>query len=167
MKLLYFAYGSNMLAARVRQFDRAPEAVPSGPARLQNHELVFDKIGRDGSGKANVRWKPGAEVWGGLFRVSASGLEGLDRAEGLGVGYRRRTAFVETAQGHCEEVFLYEALQTQDGLRPFDWYSELVVAGARELALPAHYLTSITSVATLPDEDLARATWERRALLAD
>ena len=53
MCMLYFAYGSNMCAGRLR--GRVPSAVPVRVARLLNHSLRFHKRSdKDGSGKADA-----------------------------------------------------------------------------------------------------------------
>jgi hypothetical protein len=48
----YFAYGSNMETARLRE--RMPSAKPLGVAKLSGHELRFHKRSKDGSGKCNA-----------------------------------------------------------------------------------------------------------------
>lgn len=163
----YFAYGSNMLLARLRHLNRAPAARALGAAALDDHELTFDKPGRDGSGKCTVSPRPGARVWGGVFAVDSEGSRGLDRVEGLGIGYRRVEGVVRDARGEPFDVFYYEALLVEDHLLPFDWYLDLVVAGARELNLPIAYLVRLESQASRPDEDSQRAARERRALPTD
>ncbi len=50
--VLNFAYGSNMLVARIRE--RAPSARPLGVAELRGHELRWHKAGMDGSAKCDV-----------------------------------------------------------------------------------------------------------------
>ena len=51
MQALYFAYGSNLFSARMRE--RVPSAQARGPARLAGHRLTVDKPGRDGTAKAS------------------------------------------------------------------------------------------------------------------
>jgi hypothetical protein len=64
---LYFAYGSNMSAPRLRA--RTPSAEPIGAAKLPGFRLVFDKWGRDDSAKADCEHTdaPDHVVHGGLF----------------------------------------------------------------------------------------------------
>jgi hypothetical protein len=51
---LYFAYGSNMLTRRLTLPARAPSAVCAGTGYVECHRLAFDKVSRDGSGKADI-----------------------------------------------------------------------------------------------------------------
>ncbi|MGM0412630.1 MAG: gamma-glutamylcyclotransferase family protein, partial [Pseudomonadota bacterium] len=88
----YFAYGSNMLTARLRA--RVPSAHPVGRARLDNHALAWHMAGPDGSAKCDIVTTPGTVVHGVLFRLDAGELPLLDAAEGLGHGYDRETVTV-------------------------------------------------------------------------
>ena len=67
-RIVYFAYGSNMLTARLRE--RTPSATPIGIGRLTGHVLSWDKRSRaDGSGKCDAE-ATGHErdvIWGVLF----------------------------------------------------------------------------------------------------
>jgi hypothetical protein len=49
---VYFAYGSNMLTARLRE--RCPSARPLGLAAAPGYGVAFNKQGMDGSGKATL-----------------------------------------------------------------------------------------------------------------
>lgn len=167
---LYFAYGSNMSHRRIRAANRAPSAIPLGPAWLHGHRLSFDKPGMDGSAKADCgpSEHAGDVVYGGLFRVAAHELDALDRAEGaLGpeAGYRRVQLSVETATGPVQAIS-YQACRKQAGLRAHDWYLQHVLQGAREFGLPEDYVAAIAQVPTAPDTDAARAAREQ-ALHAD
>lgn len=87
-EFLYFAYGSNMLTARLNE--RCPSAKPAGCAFAPGYRLTFDKLGRDGSGKATITpAAPEEQVSGVLFTVSRDDLPALDQAEW---GYVRQEA---------------------------------------------------------------------------
>ncbi len=93
----YFAYGSNMLTARLRE--RVPSAAAIGIGRLVGHALRWDKrSGRDRSGKCDAEATGRQEdvVWGVLFELDPDEKLALDRAEGLGVGYLDKTVQVST-----------------------------------------------------------------------
>ena len=47
---------------------------------------------------------------------------------------------------------------------PFDWYRDLVVAGAMEHGLPDVYINELTLIPVAPDPDVARAAKARRLL---
>lgn len=150
----YFAYGSNMLAARLQA--RTPSAVPLGVGILRGHVLRFDKHGSDGSGKCNLaRGASGHDlVYGILFAVDDAELDHLDTIEG---GYTRTTVEVETAGGGAAvETYFGDARFIDRQLLPFDWYQALVVAGALEHGLPTSYCDAIASLPAIRDPDTRR-----------
>lgn len=152
---LYFAYGSNMLTARLRE--RTPSATVLGAAELPGHALRWHKAGADGSGKCDVVEvdAPDARVHGVLYRILLSEQPQLDAAEALGVGYTDKHAAVLSG-GRTLQARLYVALVTAPALRPFDWYRALVVAGAREHGLPDAYVAALAAVPARTDTDQAR-----------
>ncbi len=128
---LYFAYGSNMESAQMAL--RVPDARVLGRARLRGYRFACNKIGRDGSAKANVESCDGLEVWGVLFEISDGDLSDLDRFEG---GYRRIAVTVESrplTQARCE---IYVSDQRSADLRPTRTYRDRMARGAREHGLP-------------------------------
>ena len=52
MTIPYFAFGSNMLLERIKK--RVPSARVLGNATLGGYALRFNKLSKDGSGKANI-----------------------------------------------------------------------------------------------------------------
>lgn len=161
MELYYFAYGSNLSLARLRE--RAPGARRLGSFQLAAHELRFHKIGRDGSGKCDA-WYSGDQqhaVHGAVFVISAAEKHLLDRAEGLGIGYAEKTVSVRGPGELDIEAFTYCALQTRAGLKPYSWYLHHVLTGARESGLPADYIRGLQDVQTLEDPDRLRDARER------
>lgn len=154
--MLYLAYGSNLSTARFRR--RLPGAKPLGVAHLDGCSLQFHKRGMDGSAKCNA-FVDGGCLWGVLYRIGDDERAELDRIEGLGRGYR--AAQVTVSLG-LERVAAHTYLATHvDGrLRPFDWYREHVLWGAREWCLPGAYIEHIRRVAAVPDPDVERARRE-------
>ena len=160
----YFAYGSNLLLARLQQ--RAPSARRLGRGVLSAHRLCWHKRGvLDGSGKCNAFMTGAAadRVWGALFELADSERARLDTAEGLGRGYRDTRVRIEMASGVLT-AFAYVATADaiDDALAPFDWYRDLVVAGARESGLPDRYISALTAVTAGADPDNERARGHRR-----
>ena len=160
----YFAYGSNLLLARLRE--RTPSARRIERGKLSAHRLCWHKRGAlDGSGKCDAFLTGDAAdmVWGALFEIADMERARLDTAEGLGRGYRDTQVRIETAHGMLT-AFTYVA--TPDAvdatLVPFDWYRDLVVAGARESGLPDPYVTALASVTAICDPDSVRANRHRR-----
>jgi hypothetical protein len=159
--LLYFAYGSNMSTARLA--GRAPSASPSGIGYLYGHKLAFHKIGsKDGSGKcdASRTGNPADFLAGVLFRVEPSDRLSLDIHESRGNGYEVRNVTIETASGDDVQAFLYYATNIDPMLRPYHWYKEHVVSGAREHGLPYEYIDRIVSFASIEDPDKERTLTE-------
>jgi gamma-glutamylcyclotransferase (GGCT)/AIG2-like uncharacterized protein YtfP len=158
---LYFAYGSNMSPERLRAADRTPSAELIGAARLSGYRLVFDKIGKDGSAKADCErtGAPRDVVHGALFRIAHSERPALDRAEGLGRGYDACDIDVETDAGRVSAL-TYLATHKDATLAPFSWYMQHVLSGARRCGLPAPYIAAIERVASVRDLDAEREARE-------
>ena len=150
---VYFAYGSNMVTARLRE--RAPSAKAIGVGRLTGHLLRWDKCSvNDGSGKCDAEATGREEdvVWGALFELDAKDKRALDQAEGLGAGYAEKSVKILTDTGAVTAV-TYCATQKDPALRPYHWYKTLVIAGAREHGLPIHYRSQLELVGTVSDHD--------------
>ena len=153
--LHYFAYGSNMSAARLRA--RVPSARSVGVYRLEGYQLVFHKRGRDGSAKCDAL-RTGLEdvMFGVVYSMLETERTALDRVEGLGRGYASCWVEVAHEDGHRVQAYTYTALDTGHGLVPFDWYHEHVVRGAVEAGLPAAYVEHLRCVSSIADPDAAR-----------
>jgi len=136
---LYFAYGSNMSSRRLAE--RISPLGVHGPARLLDHGLVYNKPGRDGSGKANLVPRVGTECWGVIWEVGALDWPTLDRHE---PGYRREFKEVFDVAGSCltAQVYLHAAAGPE--ITPFDWYLDHLLEGAREHRLPPRYVETLT-----------------------
>ncbi len=162
-ELKYLAYGSNLHPPRLRE--RVPSAEPLGVVSLPGWSLRFHKRGEDGSGKCNLVYtgQEAESAFGVVYRIDAREKVRLDRAEGLGLGYREHS--LELA-GHGR-VFFYLAMEghVDDSLQPFDWYKAFVLAGAEYHGLPRDYCHLIESVPHEPDPDVERTLAARSILL--
>ncbi|MDG2305971.1 MAG: gamma-glutamylcyclotransferase [Candidatus Binatia bacterium] len=138
----YFAYGSNMEAAQMTT--RVPEARSLGAGRLPAHRFSCNKIGRDGSAKANIEPSDGDEVWGVVFEISDAGLADLDRFE---VGYRREQVTVHLRDDATTECDAYLSDQVSPDLLPTRAYRDRMVRGAQEHELPAICLLALRILA--------------------
>jgi hypothetical protein len=149
-RIVYFAYGSNMLTARLRE--RAPTATPLGVGQLRGHVLSWDKRSNDGSGKcdAEATGRDSDVIWGVLFELDARDKPGLDRAEGLGAGYTEKLVRI-LINGGAIDALTYCATDKDPTLRPYQWYKALVIAGAREHGLPGGYRRRLELVVTVSD----------------
>jgi len=162
-RICTFAYGSNMLTARLRK--RVRSAVAVGIGYLPGHVLRWHKRSRDGSGKcdAETTGRNADVVWGVLFELNAAEKPRLDDAEGLGNGYDERQVEIITDRGIVRAV-AYIATAKDPSLRPYHWYKAFVVEGAREHALPQEYLQSLENAPSVPDPIPARAAENERLL---
>ena len=162
---LYFAYGSNMCTRRLQT--RVPSAFARMRAFLRKRSMHFHKRGLDGSGKCTIHPEERDEdlVWGVVFEMDPAHRARLDNVEGLGSQYHAERVLVHTDYG-TEQAFTYVAAPhvIDSSLRPFHWYKQLVVMGAREHELPAEYIAMLESVPTDADPNLVRSARARRLL---
>ncbi len=149
----YFAYGSNMSAARMHERLK-PKGVAMGRrvgGRLDGWRLAFDKIARTpaGAGAGNIVATPGASVHGTLNELPLAGFDVLDIFEGVAGGhYERRTVPVVRAEtGETVEAITYVALLVGERLKPTREYLAHLLAG-RDL-LPADYWAKLKETPTL------------------
>jgi gamma-glutamylcyclotransferase len=139
--VFYFAYGSNLAIPRMR--DRVPGVRVFGRARLESHRLVFDKRGRDGSGKANIAPDPQANVWGALYSLEAEEWSLLD---GFEPGYERVGIAVVLESGQLQGAETYRAIAREPGLLPLAEYKRFITEGALAHELPESYRAAIETV---------------------
>jgi gamma-glutamylcyclotransferase len=161
--VLYYAYGSNMLTARLRL--RVPSAFAVTIGKLSGYRLCWHKVSRDGSGKCDVEISENCNdcVWGVIYEFDAREKAALDAAEGVGHGYRAITVEIDT--GHqVLNALTYVATVKDALLVPYDWYKSLVIAGAREHSVPPNYVSSLEQVPSKPDCDSIRVA-ENASLL--
>ncbi len=165
-KITCFAYGSNMLSARMRAPDRVPSARPIGVGYIAGYRLTFDKVsGKDSSGKCDAEHTRNAadRVYGVLYSVDESEKHRLDDAEGLNAGYDEKCIDVVTARG-VKPAVMYFATSKNPSLRPYHWYKALVVAGAVEHGLPFTYVELLRTVESVQDQNAGRRVEHERLL---
>ena len=144
MSALYFAYGSNLSPARMRE--RVAGAEPLGAAQLSGFRLCLDKRGHDGSGKANLREDAAQVVWGALYRFDASEWPRLDAFE---LEYERVGVSV-VCSGEVRAAHTYRSRSLTGDPVPFAWYKRLLVEGARAHGLPVEWIRHLEA---LPERD--------------
>ena len=151
----YFAYGSNMDAARLFDERLVPEGIPAGEriaGRLDGWRLAFNKRVRipAGSGAGNIVriTVEGAAVFGTLNWLPEAGFVVLDRYEGVAAGHYERRTVAVTRLDSAEpvEAITYVALLTGEELRPTRAYLAHLLAG-RDL-LPADYVRWLVATET-------------------
>ena len=153
----YYSYGSNMSIRRLHV--RLPSASRLGVGVLRRHELKFHKVStNDGSAKCDALAtdNPDHLVYGVVYHIPEDEKPLLDLAEGLGFGYEQKDILIEMQDGAVVPAFCYCATAIDPELKPFDWYKEHVLTGARESNLPEAYVFAIESIESVWDSDAIR-----------
>lgn len=149
--MLYFSYGSNM--SKKRLCERVPSAEFLAVSTLSMHELKFHKSSKDGSGKCDA-YETGdlsTFVIGVVFDISETEKPTLDKKEGLGSGYEEKIVVVTSSMGESFEATTYYATNIDSSRKPYHWYKEHVLRGAKENGLPDHYVKSIATIESVAD----------------
>lgn len=137
----YFAYGSNMDAAAMRQ--RCPRSRPLGRARLARHRFALMA-----DGYATVVRDPASEAHGVLYDLALSDIPALDRYEDVSRGlYSKAVQPVLRADGRPVRALVYiGAAPAASGPAKQPGYMKDVIAAARAAELPAAYVDFLSSL---------------------
>jgi hypothetical protein len=114
---LYFAFGSNLLTARLKR--RCPSARVVALATAPGYRVAFEKLSEDTSGKATLVPCAGPDfAVGVVYELSMQDIDTLDAFEGP--GYRRLDDFFVTCRetGKALQACTYVAKQNVSDLRP-------------------------------------------------
>ncbi|WP_428267506.1 gamma-glutamylcyclotransferase family protein [Haliangium sp.] len=141
----YFAYGSNMLRARLEE--RVGPVQVLGPSVLDDYAHAFSKFGRDGTGKGNIHPRAGAAVHGVVYALNPLQLAWLGVIEG---GYQAVTVRIRCLD-RARDATTYEALAPRPGLRPSAAYFTYYERGMEEHSLPLAYRALVRAQAGLSD----------------
>lgn len=156
--MLIFTYGSNMNIKRLQE--RVASARKFTNAYLNGYALVCNKVSKDGSAKANVTLSDNDEnvVWGVLFVIDQNEKSLLDKAEGLGSGYDEKIlTFYDTAGNeHLAQIYIADEKQTNSSLKPYDWYREYILSGAKQNGLPDSYIELLENLKFIVDTNTTR-----------
>jgi gamma-glutamylcyclotransferase (GGCT)/AIG2-like uncharacterized protein YtfP len=132
---LYFAYGSNMSRAWMRQL--CPMAEAPGPAMLADHRFIVMS-----GGYASVLPHIGDVVHGVLWRVAPGDIDALDRYEDVAGGLYDRCMLTVHHAGEARPALSYVGRSRAPG-RARAEYCELVLKAARDWELPAPYVAML------------------------
>lgn len=154
-----FSYGSNMLFNRIKT--RAESARIYAKGYIEGYKLKFHKQSKkDGSGKANIfkTNNPKDIVWGIIVCIKKSDKPKLDGFEGLGNGYEEKPFIITLQDGKEFKTTAYVATDDyiDDNLKPYDWYYNFVVEGAKENNLAVEYIQDIEKIEFEIDSDESR-----------
>lgn len=133
----YFAYGSNMNTAQMKE--RCGVGFKGvGSAQLNNYEFGFDK-----RGYANIRPKQGESVWGFVWEIDAACIDILDGYEGYPNVYNRKNILVRI-KGQDTNAFAYIEPEGEFGGTPqSDYLNSRIIPGAKENELPQEWITKL------------------------
>ena len=151
-----------MSASRLQE--RVPSAKRIGLYFLKAHDLRFHKISKkDGSGKCDAYFTNKANdiVMGTLFEISPDEKVTLDKAEGLGYGYNEKEVVLKSEAGDEVKAITYYATKIDKSFKPYSWYLNHVLIGAKESQLPIEYIDKIQSTESIEDKDKDRDARER------
>ena len=139
MTTLYFAYGSNMNQEQMSTRCRGSEL--GSLARLTGWRYFIN-----GRGYAGIEESPSDHVLGCFWSLEDEHVASLDRYEGVkGNFYSKETLEVEKPEdGSKVSALVYLSVNREYGI-PTPRYQGVVVSGAREIGLPADYLTMLES----------------------
>ena len=126
----YFAYGSNMNPARVRERGLRVRAIRGG--RVAGFDLAFDKRSADHAcGHANLVHRAGAVAEGVLYELhGVDEILRMDPFERAPVNYSREVVTVETATGTVAAwTYFANVAVRRDGMRPDRAYLDHLLRG--------------------------------------
>jgi hypothetical protein len=161
----YFAYGSNMLNKRL--IERVPSALVRAIGYIEGYTVRYNKKSKDGSGKCNLvkTEDKNDRVYGVIYDFLDADKPALDKCEGLGRGYN---AIMVKVIADSEELRAYTYVAddnaVDDSLKPYSWYRDLVVEGARRLSLPPEYVSRLEAFEADNDPDAEREKQNRKLL---
>lgn len=158
----YFAYGSNLL--RERMVARAPSALVRATGYIEGHKIKCNKRSKDGSGKCNLvkTEEDNDKVYGVVYDFLDADKPTLDKHEGLGSGYNAEEIRVVTDKGEMRAyTYVADDSAVDDSLRPYSWYKDLVVKGARQHSLPSEYISHLEGFEADSDPDAERERLNR------
>jgi hypothetical protein len=152
--MIYFAYGSNMSIARLRI--RVSSARRKAIGYLYGYKLAFHKTSLDGSGKCDAFETNCNEDYliGIVYQIDPAHRHKLDKAERF--GYEVKNIKIKTLSDEEVVAFTYCANKINRDLKPYHWYKQHVLFGAKENDLPPEYIKRIESINSIDDHDTDR-----------
>jgi gamma-glutamylcyclotransferase (GGCT)/AIG2-like uncharacterized protein YtfP len=136
MRMLHFAYGSNMSVALMRR--RCPHARLEGGACLPGYRFVVMR-----SGYASVAPAPGSSVHGLLWRLTPRDVAALNAYENLDGGLYRAVTVAVVSHRRRRAALVYIGCDRACG-RPRPGYLDIVTQAARDAGFPPRYLGCLT-----------------------
>ncbi|KAI4466847.1 hypothetical protein MML48_2g00006941 [Holotrichia oblita] len=152
----YFAYGSNLLAKRLRLNN--PSAIRNGIGKLEDYEIDFASFSPRWRGAiATITRKKGKVIWGSIWELDDDDMKTLDEQEGVAKGvYFGMDVDVITQDGNRKRCRLYKLnhkVQVVTNIedlpeerRPSPAYLKVILLGAKESNLPEDYVEFLRKI---------------------
>lgn len=166
----YFAYGSNLLVAKLRSPERCPTAEIIPPSEgsqyfIRKHKFKFHKRSIDGSAKGDAEATNDDNdiVYGVLFKIDdvdeIKKLRDQEGSTGLNPGYEEKdvnvidekTSEIIPATTFCAKT---DFIESDD--KPYDWYKRQTVQGAIDNGLPDDYIKKLEDLESKYDKKESR-----------
>jgi hypothetical protein len=161
----YFAYGSNLhpyrLKARISLTDQFHIA------KLEGATLTFNKPADDGSAKANIRFTDNTDsiVYGVLYELPKDAWGEIRKLEVEKFGYKDINIEVITnSEKIAARTFFYDGVYCTHKVKPYTWYLNLILAGAKYHKFPKAYIKAIEDNITIVDINESRTKKTNRLL---
>ena len=104
-------------------------------------------------------------VYGVLFSINDEQVGVLDKFEGLNYGYGRKAVNVIDEKSSKQiPALMYYATDIDPTLKPYDWYKEQTLKGAKDNGLPEEYAKSLESFESKEDKNEVRSEREKKHL---
>lgn len=125
------------------------------PARARGWRLVLDKPGLipTGGSFANIIADSDAEVWGVAYQIDDQDIGHIDLTEGVLIGNYERIEVPVWPDGSDASLnaFTLTSGRREPGVRPSTRYMDLLIAGAEEHGLPAHWVAYLRTIPAQPE----------------
>ena len=135
---------------------------------IRNHRFRFHKkSGKDNSAKGDAEKTSGSKdiVYGVLFSINDEQVGALNKFEGLHHGYEKKSVNVIDEKSSKQiPALMYYATDIDSNLKPYDWYKEQTVKGAKDNGLPEEYVKEIESFESKEDDIEVRRRREEKFL---
>jgi gamma-glutamylcyclotransferase len=152
--MLYFAYGSNMDWAQMKERCRSARFV--GAAVLQSYRLAFTRKSlKRGCGVADAVPDDGWEIWGVVYEIDDLDIGRLDASEGYRPGRMRNSYFRNECRVLLDgdgtqplTVFTYFGDPQPSPPLPNTEYMNHILTGAKHWHLPVKYMNELEQIET-------------------
>jgi gamma-glutamylcyclotransferase len=107
---------------------------------LPEYKFVYDGYSKKRQGAVgNISEAQGEVVWGGVFEISKSDLNRLDKNENFPSSYDRKELVVQTEDGINYKAIAYFRIGQPIG-KPSAEYRQLIIQGALDCGLDQTYI---------------------------